>query len=201
VKFSSENRQKIQKLTGEILTPTKENEILKAMEGIEQLIELVGEDKNRDGLLETPFRVVKAFMEYTVGYNEDPRNHLRKTFDVDHKELVLIKNIEFHSLCEHHFAPFYGVAHVAYIPNEKITGLSKIARLVEGYANRFQVQERLGNQIVDTIMEELNATGSMVLIEANHMCMCSRGVKKNASTSTISTRGEINKQEVLSLIK
>jgi GTP cyclohydrolase IA len=128
VKFSSENRQKIQKLTGEILTPTKENEILKAMEGIEQLIELVGEDKNRDGLLETPFRVVKAFMEYTVGYNEDPRNHLRKTFDVDHKELVLIKNIEFHSLCEHHFAPFYGVAHVAYIPNEKITGLSKIAR-------------------------------------------------------------------------
>lgn len=200
MKFSPENRQKIQKLTGEILTPTKENEILKAMEGIEQLIELVGEDKNRDGLLETPFRVVKSFMEYTTGYNEDPKIHLRKTFEIEHNELVLVKNIEFHSLCEHHFAPFYGVAHVAYIPNKKITGLSKIARLVEGYAKRFQVQERLGNQIVDAIMEELDASGAMVVIEANHMCMCSRGVKKNASATTILTRGTINKQEVISLI-
>lgn len=199
-KLDDNQKQKIQKLTGEILTPEKENEVLKAMKGIEKIIELVGEDKTRDGLLESPFRVVKAFMEYTEGYREDPRIHLRKTFEVEHNELVLVKDIEFYSMCEHHFAPFYGVTHVAYIPNEKVTGLSKIARLVEGYAKRFQIQERLGNQIVDAIMEELNAKGAMVIIEASHMCMCSRGIKKNASTTTISTRGNIDKQEVISLI-
>lgn len=193
-------KQKIQKLTGENLTSTKENKILKAMTGIEEIIELVGEDKNRDGLLETPFRVVKAFMEYTEGYKEDPKQHLKKTFEVEHNELVFVKDIEFYSMCEHHFAPFHGVAHVAYIPNEKVTGLSKIARVVEGYAKRFQVQERLGSQIVDAIMEELNATGAMVVINASHMCMCSRGIKKNATTTTYSTRGNINKQEVISLI-
>jgi GTP cyclohydrolase I len=202
VKFSLDESQKhkIQKLTGESLTPTKEKEILKAMEGIENIIELTGEDKNRDGLLETPFRVVKAFMEYTEGYKEDPKIHLRKTFEVYHNELVLVKDIEFFSLCEHHFAPFYGVAHVGYMPNGKVTGLSKIARLVEGYAKRFQVQERLGNQIVDAITDELNAEGAIVIINANHMCMCSRGIKKNASTITISSRGNINKNEVINLI-
>ncbi|RBN36584.1 GTP cyclohydrolase I FolE, partial [Priestia megaterium] len=119
------------------------------------------------------------FLEYTEGYREDPKAHLEKTFDVNHNELVLIRDIEFHSMCEHHFAPFFGVAHVGYIPDKKITGLSKIARTVEGYAKRFQVQERLTNEIADAIEEILEPKGVMVIIEAKHMCMCGRGIKKS----------------------
>lgn len=161
-----------------------------AYQGLESLIQLCGDDPERDGLKETPFRVIKAFLEYTEGYREDPKEHLKKTFDVDHNELVLVRDIEFHSMCEHHFAPFYGVAHVGYIPNKKITGLSKLARVVEGYAKRFQVQERLTNQIADAIVEVLDPLGVMVVIEAKHMCMCGRGVKKSgASTTTSAVRG------------
>ena len=160
------------------------------MEGVKGLIELCGDDPNRDGLEETPYRVLKAFLEYTEGYREDPKLHLEKTFDVEHQELVLVKDIEFHSVCEHHFAPFFGVAHVGYIPNEKITGLSKIARMVEGYAKRFQVQERLTSQIANAIEEILEPKGTMVILEAKHMCMCGRGIKKSkASTTTSSVRG------------
>jgi GTP cyclohydrolase IA len=160
------------------------------MDGLKNLIELCGDDPNRDGLEETPYRVLKAFLEYTEGYREDPKLHLMKTFDVDHQELVLVRDIEFHSMCEHHFAPFFGVAHVGYIPNEKITGLSKIARMVEGYAKRFQVQERLTSQIAGAIEEILAPQGTMVVIEAKHMCMCGRGIRKtHASTSTTSVRG------------
>ncbi len=160
------------------------------MNSLKDLIELCGDDPERDGLQETPFRVLKAFLEYTEGYRENPKEHLEKVFEVEHKELVLVKNIEFYSMCEHHFAPFFGVAHVAYIPNEKITGLSKIGRLVEGYAKRFQVQERLTNQIVDAIEEVLEPQGAMVVIEAKHMCMCGRGIKKsNSSTTTTAVRG------------
>ena len=163
------------------------NNIMKALK---DLIELCGDDPNRDGLQETPYRVLKAFLEYTEGYREDPKFHLEKTFDVNHKELILVKDIEFHSMCEHHFAPFFGVAHVGYIPNEKITGLSKIARVVEGYAKRFQVQERLTTQISEAIEEILQPKGTMVVIEAKHMCMCGRGIKKtSASTTTTSVRG------------
>ncbi|MFB9759930.1 GTP cyclohydrolase I FolE [Ectobacillus funiculus] len=160
------------------------------MNAVRELIELCGDDPDRDGLEETPYRVLKAFLEYTEGYREDPKAHLMKTFDVDHQELVLVRDIEFHSMCEHHFAPFFGVAHVGYIPNEKITGLSKIARLVEGYAKRFQVQERMTTEIVEAIEEILEPKGIMVVIEAKHMCMCGRGIKKsNASTVTSSVRG------------
>lgn len=157
---------------------------------IKDLIELCGDDPERDGLKETPYRVIKAFLEYTEGYREDPKKHLEKVFAVDHQELVLVKDIEFYSLCEHHFAPFFGVAHVGYIPNKKITGLSKIARMVEGYARRFQVQERLTSQIAAAIEEVLEPAGTMVIVEAKHMCMCGRGIKKsNTSTTTSSVRG------------
>lgn len=160
------------------------------MNAVKELIDLCGDNPERDGLEETPYRVLKAFLEYTEGYREDPKAHLEKTFDVNHNELVLIRDIEFHSMCEHHFAPFFGVAHVGYIPDKKITGLSKIARTVEGYAKRFQVQERLTNEIADAIEEVLEPKGVMVIIEAKHMCMCGRGIKKSSSsTATSSVRG------------
>jgi GTP cyclohydrolase IA len=177
------------------------------MDEIKELVDLCGDEPHRDGLAETPFRVLKAFLEYTEGYREEPKNHLLKTFDVSHQELILVKNIEFYSLCEHHFAPFFGVAHVGYIPNLKITGLSKMARLVEGYAKRFQVQERLTNQIAEAMEEVLQPQGTMVIIEAKHMCMCGRGIKKTtASTTTSSVRGIFAKQsdaraEFLSLLQ
>lgn len=179
------------------------NEFAKALH---EFLGTIGEDNNRDGLQETPFRFVKALLEYTEGYNENPNNHLHKTFDVNHDEMVIVKDIEFNSLCEHHLAPFYGVVHVGYIPNEKITGLSKIARLVEGYAKRLQVQERLNSQIADAMYEELEAQGVMVVIEAKHYCMCGRGVRKStASTVTSAVRGEYENPEVraefLDLIK
>lgn len=160
------------------------------MAAVSDLIQVCGDDPEREGLQETPYRVLKSFLEYTEGYKEDPRIHLQKVFDVQHKGLIMVKNIEFHSMCEHHFAPFFGEAHVAYIPGEKITGLSKIARTVEGYAKRFQVQERLTNQIVGAIDEMLNPEGVMVVIEAKHMCMCGRGVRKSdAMTTTTATSG------------
>jgi GTP cyclohydrolase IA len=165
------------------------------MDAMKELIEICGDDPERDGLQESPMRVLKAFLEYTEGYHEDPKKHLEKVFDVDHQELILVRDIEFYSMCEHHFAPFYGVAHVGYIPNEKVTGLSKIGRMVEGYAKRFQVQERLTNQIAEAMEEILQPQGTMVVVEAKHMCMCSRGVKKaNSSTTTTSTRGIFKEQ-------
>ncbi len=178
-----------------------------AYEGFSSLIKLVGDDPNRDGLKESPFRVIKAFAEYTEGYREDPKEHLRKQFDVDHNELVLVRDIEFHSMCEHHFAPFYGVAHIGYIPNKQITGLSKLARVAEGYAKRFQVQERLTNEIADAIVDVLDPLGVMVVIEAKHMCMCGRGVRKSgSSTTTSAVRGAFKNEpearaEFLSLLK
>ena len=161
-----------------------------AMGGIYALIHLCGDHPNRDGLEDTPFRVVKAFLEYTTGYAENPDKHLKKTFDVPHQELVLVKDIEFYSMCEHHFAPFFGVVHVGYIPDKKITGLSKIARMVDGYAKRFQVQERLTSQISEAMVNVLEPRGVMVVVEAKHMCMCGRGVmKSSSSTTTSSVRG------------
>lgn len=175
--------------------PDKIKQSQKITETLRELIELCGDDPNRDGLIETPHRVLKAFLEYTEGYQEDPKDHLKKVFDVSHKELVLVKNIEFHSMCEHHFAPFFGVAHVGYIPDKKVTGLSKIGRMVEGYAKRFQVQETLTNQIADAVEEILEPQGTMVVIEAKHMCMCGRGVKKSsAETTTTAVRGKFADQ-------
>lgn len=162
------------------------SDVKEVMTGIENLITLAGDDVNRDGLRETPFRVVKAYMEYTEGYRENPNEHLRKTFDVEHNELVIVRDIKFNSLCEHHFAPFYGRVHIGYIPNEKVTGLSKFGRMVDGYAKRFQVQEHLTTQIADAINDELDPLGVMVVIEARHMCMCGRGIRKGTSSTTTS---------------
>lgn len=182
------------------------SDVKEVMTGIENLITLAGDDVNRDGLRETPFRVVKAYMEYTEGYRENPNEHLRKTFDVGHNELVIVRDIEFNSLCEHHFAPFYGRVHIGYIPNEKVTGLSKFGRMVDGYAKRFQVQEHLTTQIVDAINDELDPLAVMVVIEARHMCMCGRGIRKGtSSTTTSAVRGQFKesaqlRNEFLSLI-
>jgi GTP cyclohydrolase I len=171
-------------------TAEKADQALHFMEAVKDLIKLCGDNPERDGLLETPYRVLKAFLEYTEGYREEPKLHLEKTFEVEHQELVLVKDIEFYSICEHHFAPFFGVAHVGYIPRKNITGLSKIARMVDGYAKRFQVQERLTAQIAQAVEEVLQPQGTMVVVEAKHMCMCGRGVKKSStSTTTSSVRG------------
>lgn len=148
------------------------------LKGIHSLIKICGDDPHRDGLLDTPLRFLKAFQEYTSGYMEDPKEHLKKTFDIQHDDIILIKDIEFQSTCEHHLAPFFGKAHIAYIPSNKITGLSKFARLVDGYSRRFQVQERLTQQINDAIVEILNPKGSIVYLQAKHMCVCGRGVRK-----------------------
>ncbi|MDY0114872.1 MAG: GTP cyclohydrolase I FolE [Acholeplasmatales bacterium] len=174
---------------------------------LKELLELCGDGPSRNGLLETPQRVIKAFLEYSEGYREDPKKHLETLFDIPNKELIIVKDIEFYSLCEHHLAPFFGVVHVGYVPHKKLTGLSKIARVVEGYARRFQVQERLTTEIINALVEKLEPLGAIVVIEAKHMCMCSRGIKKGTSlTTTSAVRGIFEKQaapraEFLSLIK
>lgn len=161
--------------------------IVKAAEAFQNLLGVLGEDPERDGLQETPFRFIKALAEHTTGYREDPAQHLTKTFDVDHNDIVLVKDIPFNSLCEHHLAPFVGKVHIAYIPSDKITGLSKFGRTVEGYAKRLQVQERLTQQIADAIQETLNPQAVAVIIEAEHTCMSGRGIKKHGATTVTST--------------
>lgn len=174
---------------------------------LKELFGVMGEDAERDGLQDTPFRFVKALAEHTVGYREDPKLHLEKTFDVDHQDLVLVKDIPFNSLCEHHLAPFVGKVHIAYIPSDKITGLSKFGRVVEGYAKRLQVQERLTQEIADAIQEVLNPQAVAVIVEAEHTCMSGRGIKKHGATTVTSTmRGLFRENasaraELLQLIK
>jgi len=173
---------------------------------IENVLRLVGEDPAREGLLKTPHRVGKAFQFLTKGYHEDPEAILRAAlFEEDYRQMVVVKDIEFYSLCEHHLLPFFGKAHVAYIPNGKITGLSKIARVVDVFARRLQVQERMTMQIKECIQHTLNPLGVMVVIEAEHMCMQMRGVQKQHSMTTTSdftgafTRPE-TREEFLRLI-
>lgn len=174
---------------------------------LRELFGVMGEDAERDGLQDTPFRFVKALAEHTVGYREDPKLHLEKTFDVDHQDLVLVKDIPFNSLCEHHLAPFVGKVHIAYIPSDKITGLSKFGRVVEGYAKRLQVQERLTQEIADAIQEVLNPQAVAVIVEAEHTCMSGRGIKKHGATTVTSTMRGLFKEnasaraEFLQLIK
>jgi len=157
-----------------------------------EILAAVGEDPGRDGLLKTPERVARMYEELFVGFAENPADHLEVTFAADHDEMVMVRDIPFASLCEHHMVPFMGRAHVAYIPGSdgRITGLSKLARLVDGFARRLQVQERMTSQIADAIEEALDPKGVLVVVYAEHLCMSMRGVKKSGtSTVTSAVRG------------
>jgi GTP cyclohydrolase IA len=159
---------------------------------VHEILEAIGEDPDRDGLVRTPVRIAEMHEEIFAGLHDDPSQHLTVTFEAEHDEMVMVRDIAVTSLCEHHLVPFTGHAHVAYIPGNdgRITGLSKIARLVDGFAKRPQVQERLTTQIADALVEVLNPTGVFVVIEAEHMCMSMRGVKKPGSlTITSAVRG------------
>jgi len=159
---------------------------------VAELLDAIGEDPGRDGLIDTPRRVAEMYTELFSGLESDPARHLRVTFDAGHDEMVMVRDIPFTSLCEHHLVPFMGHAHLAYIPGPsgRITGLSKLARLVEGFARRLQVQERLTVQIADALVAELEPRGALVVIEAEHLCMSMRGVRKpGTSTVTSSVRG------------
>ncbi len=162
-----------------------------------EILELIGEDPNREGLVHTPMRVAKAMQFLTHGYTLSPDDIIKSaTFQEDYQQMVIVKDIELFSLCEHHMIPFIGKAHVAYIPKHHITGLSKIARVVEAYARRLQIQERLTTQIKDTIQRTLDPLGVAVVIEAKHLCMAMRGVQKQSSVTTTSDfSGEFMKQE------
>lgn len=175
---------------------------------VRMILEAIGEDPDREGLLETPARVARMYEEVFQGLNQDPREHVKTVFSEEHEELVLVKDIPFFSICEHHLVPFFGKAHVAYIPkNGKVTGLSKLARTVETISKRPQLQERITSTIANVLMGELEPRGAMVILEAEHMCMTIRGVKKPGTlTVTSAVRGIFAKDarsrsEVLSLIK
>ena len=166
----------------------KQVDTAKIEAAVRQILEAVGEDPDRDGLLDTPARVARMYAEITSGLREDPKEHLYKVFDVDHDEMIMVREIPLSSMCEHHLLPFYGQAHVAYIPKAggRITGLSKIARLVDCYAHRPQVQERLTRQVADAVQEVLDPAGVLVVVEAEHMCMSMRGVRKPGSSTVTS---------------
>lgn len=179
----------------------------KIEEAVRLILEAVGEDPNREGLLETPKRVAKMYEEVFSGLTIDPKEYFETIFSEDHEELVLVKDIPFYSMCEHHLVPFYGTAHVAYIPrNGRVAGLSKLARAVESVSRRPQLQERITSTVADTIMETLEPHGVMVVVEAEHMCMTMRGVKKpGTKTITSAVRGVLVKDsnarsEILSYI-
>lgn len=178
-----------------------------AQAAVRSLLVALGEDPNRPGLEDTPRRVALAWQEALSGTHSDPSAALEKVFSLDHDEMVLVRDIPFYSSCEHHLLPFFGVAHVAYIPSRgQITGLSKLARVLEGYARRLQVQERLTAQVADAIMDRLNARGAACVIEGEHLCMSMRGIKKPGSkTITSAMRGIMRsdprtRAEVMALI-
>lgn len=165
---------------------------------VRMIIEAIGENPDREGLQETPDRIARMYSEIFVGLEQSPEKHLKKIFTVKSNDIILEKDIQFYSMCEHHLVPFYGKAHIAYIPDGKVAGLSKLARTVEVFAKRPQLQERLTGQVADAIMEYLNAKGVMVVVEAEHMCMTMRGVKKPGSrTVTVVTRGEFQENHSL----
>jgi GTP cyclohydrolase I len=178
---------------------------VRAEQAVRELLLALGEDPEREGLQETPARVARAFKENFEGLWQRPEEVLTTTFDIGHEELVIIRDIEVFSHCEHHLTPFHGVAHVGYIPRGKITGLSKVARLVDMYARRPQVQERLTTQIADAMVEILNPLGVIVIVDCEHLCMSMRGVRKSqARTTTSAVRGALRdattRAEAISLI-
>ena len=163
------------------------NNELELQDHLQRILELLGEDPNREGLQRTPLRVAKAMTDLTAGYAQDPIAILNSAkFSEDYRQMVIVKDINFYSLCEHHMLPFYGKVHVAYIPNGQVTGLSKIARVVDCFSRRLQIQERLTKQIRECIQEALQPLGVMVVIEAQHMCMSMRGVQKQGAVTTTS---------------
>ena len=178
----------------------------KIEQAITMLLEAVGEDPSREGLKETPARVARMYQELLGGMDKDGKEHLSKVFSAPDSEIVVEKNIEFYSLCEHHLLPFFGNVHIAYIPNGKVVGLSKMGRLVEVYARRLQIQERMTGQIADELEKALDAKGVLVVIEAEHLCMTMRGIKKRgARTVSYASRGVFRedpqkKQEALALM-
>lgn len=183
-----------------------EEKVQKLMSHYKEILSLLGEDPEREGLLKTPERVAKAMLTLTRGYEVDPKEVLRAAkFKEEYSQMVIVKDIDFFSMCEHHMLPFYGKVHVAYIPNGYITGLSKIARVVDCFSHRLQVQERMTLQIRDCIQEALDPLGVMVVVEARHMCMQMRGVEKqNSVTTTSDFTGAFNqaktREEFLNLI-
>ena len=193
---------------------TAQNDGVAALRGVSdedlqrELLRRLGEDPDRDGLLKTPERIVKSMAFLMKGYREDPNDILRGAlFDVDYDEMVIVRDIEFYSLCEHHMLPFIGKAHIAYIPQGKVIGLSKMARLVDAFARRLQVQERLTRQVAEAIDEAIHPQGVAVIMEAEHLCMMMRGVEKqHSSTTTSAMLGAFKEQpqtrnEFLSLIR
>ncbi|GBF77146.1 GTP cyclohydrolase I FolE [Paenibacillus sp. 598K] len=180
--------------TNEMVAANRE----KIEQHVKEILKLVGEDVEREGLLETPARVTRMYEEIFAGYGVDPRDVLGVTFDERHEELVIVKDIVYYSQCEHHMAPFFGRAHIGYIPSGKIAGLSKLARLVDAITRRLQVQERITSQIADIMDEVLQPHGVMVVVEGEHLCMCARGVKKYGSkTVTSAVRGEFRTSAAL----
>lgn len=186
----------------------KEQDMNKLEQAVTMILEAIGEDPTREGLLETPKRVAKMYQEVFEGLNKDPRQYFDTVFHENHDEVVLVKDIPFYSMCEHHLVPFFGVAHVAYIPrNGVVAGLSKLARAIETAARRPQLQERITSTVADAMMEKLNPHGVYIIIEAEHMCMTMRGIKKpGAKTITTVARGiyehdDVKRAEILSLIR
>lgn len=191
------------------LAAVREFDQERAEAAVRELLIAVGEDPDREGLLDTPARVARAYREIFAGLHEDPTAVLNKTFSEDHQELVLVREIPIYSTCEHHLVPFYGVAHIGYIPGKsgQVTGLSKLARLADMYAKRPQVQERLTSQIADALVDKLGAQSVAVVIEAEHLCMGMRGIRKpGAVTTTSAVRGGFktstaSRAEVFALIR
>lgn len=179
----------------------------KAEAAIYQFLEAIGENPNREGLLDTPKRVAKMYAEMFLGLGKDPKEEFTAVFKEQHEDVVIVKDVSFYSICEHHLVPFYGKAHIAYLPSDgRVTGLSKLARAVEVASKRPQLQERLTSQIADALVEALNPKGTLVMVEAEHMCMTMRGIKKPGSkTITTTARGlykesRAERQEVISLM-
>ncbi len=191
---------------GRDAAPSADVDIARIEAAVREILLAIGEDPNREGLLKTPNRVGRAYVELMAGLSVEPKAHLKTVFHERYDEVVLLRDVEFHSLCEHHLLPFTGRAHVAYLPDGKVVGLSKLARLVEGYARRPQVQERLTGQIADALMEELNPVGSACVIEATHTCMTIRGARKPGAVMVTSALRGIFKEnaasraEILSLM-